>query len=721
MNEYCKVKVSIIMPSLNVRKYIDECISSVVNQTLKEIEIICVDAGSTDGTLEVINKYAEVDDRIKVIHSDIKSYGYQMNIGIDSARGEYIGIVETDDCVPKNMYEQLYSVAHNNDVDMVKADFYRFTGDGDERVLNHWVLTNDEDMYNRIVNVQHTIKCFSLLLNTWSGIYRKDFLIEHNIRHNESLGASYQDNGFWFQTLIHAKKAYFVDKPYYMNRRDNVGSSVFNYSNTFKIFGEFHFIWDKLSEDADKLRKYRLEYGAKACSSYLYFLNNACKEAKLDFIQRFSEEIKWLRENDAFPIFHFNAQDLEVILSIANNPDEYYESVICARESFENTIREYETVIIYGAGMIGRRLYNSLKIQANPVNVKCFAVTDTKADNRRKQDKIPVVNIEELVCYKDSALIIIAVTGLYKNEMVNNARTLGFKHILCIPEDKKPVFKTYLENKDYQSGMEEWYRYVTSSSLNLHNPTDFPQLQQLLLLRDNSNLQSKIVDRRYMKEYIKSRIGIEFVIPTLDEFDRCEDIDFNKYGRKFLIINNIPKPCRYHVDTDYKEYNHEMVIRKVNAWKNIDNIFRTSFSEYNYGYKLLIESSNWDNDILVSHTYYAVCMNGAVKLFMVITHERFNGTHVDFYDTDWDHKDYNMYWPNYFSNIVKPVFFEDMKRAADILAEDFKFVVICFRENSGVIQVDEIQKTLFGGIMNFAPRNVDHLFYKELLVNVNDY
>lgn len=100
-------KVSVILPSLNVGKYIGQCLESVVKQTLKDIEIICVDAGSTDGTLETINEYVERDSRVKLIVSDKKSYGYQMNLGISAATGTYIGIVETDDFVSENMYEDL--------------------------------------------------------------------------------------------------------------------------------------------------------------------------------------------------------------------------------------------------------------------------------------------------------------------------------------------------------------------------------------------------------------------------------------------------------------------------------------------------------------------------------------------------------------------------------------------------------------------------------------
>ena len=103
-----KPKVSVIMPSFNVEPYIKQCIESVINQSLKEIEIICVDGGSTDGTIEILEEYSYIDSRIKLIRTDVGSYGYQMNLGINIANGEYIGIVETDDYIDEDMFESLY-------------------------------------------------------------------------------------------------------------------------------------------------------------------------------------------------------------------------------------------------------------------------------------------------------------------------------------------------------------------------------------------------------------------------------------------------------------------------------------------------------------------------------------------------------------------------------------------------------------------------------------
>ena len=123
MNE---VKVSIIMPSLNVSRYIRQCVDSVLNQTLREIEVIFVDAGSTDGTVEILQEYTQKDSRTKLIHSDKKSYGYQVNLGFDAAQGEYLGIIETDDYADPEMFMRLYECAKKHDADVVKSGFYYY-------------------------------------------------------------------------------------------------------------------------------------------------------------------------------------------------------------------------------------------------------------------------------------------------------------------------------------------------------------------------------------------------------------------------------------------------------------------------------------------------------------------------------------------------------------------------------------------------------------------
>lgn len=224
-----KPLVSVIMPSLNVVKYIDECIQSVLNQSLKEIEIICVDAGSTDGTYERLKEYETNDSRVRVILSDKRSYGYQVNLGIKESNAKYIGIVETDDYVDENMFDILYNRAEDNNLDFVKADF-TFLYDFDGYYLYKPAKLFDENtnkFYNKVIQPLDCTYLYFHDFNVWKGIYNRELLIENDVMFNESAGASFQDIGFQQLLLYYAKRCMYIpEKLYYYRFGHMTNSSV---------------------------------------------------------------------------------------------------------------------------------------------------------------------------------------------------------------------------------------------------------------------------------------------------------------------------------------------------------------------------------------------------------------------------------------------------------------------------------------------------------------
>ena len=135
-------KVSILMPACNVEKFLRECMDSVVGQTLKDIEIICIDDGSKDSTGDILDEYAEQDDRIKVIHKPNSGYGHSMNVGLQNATGEYVGIIETDDFADPDMFEKLYEVAKRTDADVVKSNYYTYVSQPEPKSELMEVLKN---------------------------------------------------------------------------------------------------------------------------------------------------------------------------------------------------------------------------------------------------------------------------------------------------------------------------------------------------------------------------------------------------------------------------------------------------------------------------------------------------------------------------------------------------------------------------------------------------
>lgn len=331
VKEWKMAKVSIIIPTYNVEMYLVECMESVIHQTLKDIEIICINDGSTDGSLEILKSYAQKDDRIVLVDKENGGYGIAMNIGLEKATGEYIGIVEPDDFVKLDMYESLYQIAKDNNLDFVKADFYRFkrTDEDDMNMVYNRLSKNPED-YNKVFNPSEDTEAIRYIMNTWSGIYKKEFIEKHHIRHNETPGASFQDNGFWFQTFIFATRAMIVDKPYYMNRRDNPNSSVHNREKVYCMNIEYDHIRDILMEHPELWERFKGMYWYKKYNNYIGTIRRIGMEYRREFVERFSAEFKrGLEKNELDPSV-FSVAAWKKIQVVAAEPDTFYKVWVVA-------------------------------------------------------------------------------------------------------------------------------------------------------------------------------------------------------------------------------------------------------------------------------------------------------------------------------------------------------------------------------------------------------
>jgi len=319
-------KVSIIIPIYNVEQYLHECLDSVVAQTLKDIEVICVNDGSTDGSLGILEEYAQKDCRIKVISKPNSGYGHTMNVGLENATGEYIGIVESDDFVKEDMYVSLYSLAKEHDADIIKADFYRFKVNNNGKLILEYndLSHGKKEYYNRVLDPAENIVIFRFIMNTWSGIYKKAFLDHYHIRHNETPGASFQDNGFFFQTFCQASKIFFVDKPFYMNRRDNPNSSVMSKEKVFCIRDEYQFIREFLERNPEIKKRYMSVYSLKKFHNYIFTYNRIADEHKEMFLAHFSQEFGKAREAGELDENLFTKNEWIKLNNIIDDPKSWY-------------------------------------------------------------------------------------------------------------------------------------------------------------------------------------------------------------------------------------------------------------------------------------------------------------------------------------------------------------------------------------------------------------
>ena len=275
-----KPAVSVIVPVFNAEAFLAESLDSLIGQTLKDIEIICINDGSTDRSLEIIQSLAANDSRLIVIDKPNAGYGQTLNMGISVATGEYIGILEPDDFADHDMFEKLYAVAKENDADMVKSNYYMYSGMEKSDVFFE---TLSGKTYDTVLSARIDPRIVITQPCIWSGIYRKKMLADNHIRLNETPGASYQDTGFSFKVLSCSERVVFVKDAFLHYRIDNEASSVKSGGKVFAICDEFMSIQSFLNEDVERRARLSGMLQVIKFSSYEWNLSRISPEFKDEF------------------------------------------------------------------------------------------------------------------------------------------------------------------------------------------------------------------------------------------------------------------------------------------------------------------------------------------------------------------------------------------------------------------------------------------------------
>lgn len=201
-------KVSIIVPVYNVEKYLRKCLDSLINQTLKDIEIICINDGSTDKSLEILEEYKNRDSRIILLNQENSGQSIARNNGIKKATGEYIGFVDPDDWVDLDYYEKLYNAASTNDTDIAVGGIIRVTGIKKKKFLNFEkeTITDNTNLKFELCDVPE--KSY-----VWNKIYKTEKLKEIGLEFEK--GIFYEDCIFTPQALFFLGKMVTVPNTYY--------------------------------------------------------------------------------------------------------------------------------------------------------------------------------------------------------------------------------------------------------------------------------------------------------------------------------------------------------------------------------------------------------------------------------------------------------------------------------------------------------------------------
>jgi glycosyltransferase involved in cell wall biosynthesis len=226
-------KISIIVPIYKVEAYINKCVDSIIKQTYKDFELILVDDGSPDNCGQICDEYAKNDNRIKVIHKENGGLSSARNVGLENARGEYIGFVDSDDYINEKMYEVMYKTADFHSSEVVICDFFNVNED----------QRNDKNYSDEIYRIEHFTNIQALeqlykskpgtFVYAWNKLYKRSLF--EDIRFDN--GRIYEDEFISHKILYKSNKVTFISNSlyYYVKRTNSILNSPFTIKRFDKV------------------------------------------------------------------------------------------------------------------------------------------------------------------------------------------------------------------------------------------------------------------------------------------------------------------------------------------------------------------------------------------------------------------------------------------------------------------------------------------------------
>ena len=216
------MKISILMPCYNAGEYLYRSIASIQAQTVQDFEILCLDDGSKDNTVDILKELAEKDSRIKVISREEKGYAVTMNEMLDAAKGDFVLNIDPDDWIEPNMIEKMLEYM-DDETDFVKCGFWFELKDNRQA---YYYTIKAAEFCPRKLPAKAKMQFFVSQVAIWSCLIRRSFIEKHHIRLHETEGAAYQDTAFIFYIDSLAEKVRVIPDLLYHYNKTNVNAST---------------------------------------------------------------------------------------------------------------------------------------------------------------------------------------------------------------------------------------------------------------------------------------------------------------------------------------------------------------------------------------------------------------------------------------------------------------------------------------------------------------
>ncbi len=403
--------VSIVIPTYNVEAYVEDCLLSVLNQTYSNIEVVCVDDMSTDGTVKVLEKYRTRDNRVRVAYNEKKGgAALARNHGLRLAEGKYVYFLDSDDYIKKNTIELLCGMAEKYQTDCV---FFDSICAAEQAELQR------PDYRYQLQKCEGKVYDGAFLFGIMSekGVYansvcRRFFLVDYlkgnGIEFPKLLTG--EDAVFGIKSILLGKRMLVLNQSlHYYRRHDNSLSTIWNAGKVIALFKSYCLLLEFWIQNQFEA------YTDEGLDKYLRELLTTIKKNYLRFGKEMAADaFEAGRERHLFDVLL--VQEFEQKLNYMDEQD-------------VRTIRSYDEVIVYGAGNYAAEVVE--RLHRKEIEVRALAVTKRNG-SMRGIGEIPIVEIQELTDEKEKAVVVLGVTKIYRDAVIATLEKHGYKNYMTI-------------------------------------------------------------------------------------------------------------------------------------------------------------------------------------------------------------------------------------------------------------------------------------------------
>lgn len=278
--------LSIIIPVYNAEKFLENCLNSIINQTFKDYEVILINDGSTDDSKTICQRYETTFDNISYIETENNGPSHARNIGLKYAKGKYIGFVDADDYIDKNMYRELINSAEEYKAEITICEYIRVWQNGKQIISNNSISENiliESQIKDKLLRNYYTNNT-EMLASPCNKIYLREFILNSKINFNQNL---IRGEDWWFNLLLYenASRISFINIPLYMYRQDNMNSIMkkmsINYYEEWKTAREY---LNKKNEVYQFKMDYNIYYQELLMNIHALLINIVKQKKKIDEI-----------------------------------------------------------------------------------------------------------------------------------------------------------------------------------------------------------------------------------------------------------------------------------------------------------------------------------------------------------------------------------------------------------------------------------------------------